>query len=237
MLKQLRRVSSIGIKNTMQGARVFGAALGVRPFVEKFVRDMVACWVTKVKNLSVITKTYPQAAYAVFTHGLSSKWSFLMRTIPDIGDKLQQLEDAIRLYFPPAIAGRQALSDAEQKQIALPARLGIPTTIAAAQFRSSLRISDLLASLIIEQSPQYPEHTFAAQKAIKVTVRTDNRVCRQEEVETQRPQLPKPQQFGMDQASEKGASSWLTALPIHEFGFCIHKQAFRNAFCQVRMPA
>ena len=114
-----------GIKVTTQGARILGAALGVRPFVEKFVRDRVACWVTEVKNLSVIAKTHPQAAYAVFTHGLSSKWSFLMRTIPDIGTELQPLEDAIRHYFLPAITGRQALSDAERELIALPARLGV----------------------------------------------------------------------------------------------------------------
>ena len=61
------------------------------------------------------------------------------------------------------------------------ARLGglgipIPTRIAATQFRSSLRILDPLASLIIEQSPHYLEHTIAAQKAAKATVRTNNQV-------------------------------------------------------------
>ena len=30
-------------------------------------------------------------------------------------------------------------------------------------------------------------------------------------------------------ASEKGASSWLTALPIDEHGFALHKGAFRDA--------
>jgi hypothetical protein len=33
----------------------------------------------------------------------------------------------------------------------------------------------------------------------------------------------------MDQASEKGASSWLSTLPIMEHGFHLHKQAFRDA--------
>ena len=33
----------------------------------------------------------------------------------------------------------------------------------------------------------------------------------------------------MDLASEKGASSWLTSLPIEEYGFCLHKGAFRDA--------
>ena len=30
-------------------------------------------------------------------------------------------------------------------------------------------------------------------------------------------------------AQEKGASSWLSALPIEEFGFALHKGAFRDA--------
>lgn len=33
----------------------------------------------------------------------------------------------------------------------------------------------------------------------------------------------------MDLAQEKGASSWLTAFPIREFSFCLHKSAFSDA--------
>ena len=33
----------------------------------------------------------------------------------------------------------------------------------------------------------------------------------------------------MDLAQEKGASSWLTSLPIEEFGFALHKGAFHDA--------
>ena len=33
----------------------------------------------------------------------------------------------------------------------------------------------------------------------------------------------------MDLASEKGASSWLTSLPIDEYGFALHKGAFHDA--------
>ncbi len=32
-------------------------------------------------------------------------------------------------------------------------------------------------------------------------------------------------------AQEKGASSWLTAFPVSEFGFNLHKCAFRDALC------
>ena len=33
----------------------------------------------------------------------------------------------------------------------------------------------------------------------------------------------------MDLAQERGASSWLTSLPIEEFGFALHKGAFQDA--------
>ena len=32
-------------------------------------------------------------------------------------------------------------------------------------------------------------------------------------------------------AQEKGASSWLIALPIKKFGFALHKSEFRDAIC------
>ena len=35
----------------------------------------------------------------------------------------------------------------------------------------------------------------------------------------------------MEIAKEKGASSWLTTLPIEEHGFALHKGAFRDAIC------
>ena len=32
-------------------------------------------------------------------------------------------------------------------------------------------------------------------------------------------------------AREKGASSWLSTLPIQKLGYTINKQEFRDAFC------
>ncbi len=41
--------------------------------------------------------------------------------------------------------------------------------------------------------------------------------------------LPHTLKRAMKLAQEKGASSWLTALPIEEFGFTLHKRAFQDA--------
>ena len=35
--------------------------------------------------------------------------------------------------------------------------------------------------------------------------------------------------YSVDLAQEKGASTWLTSLPLEEFGFSLHKGAFRDA--------
>lgn len=62
-----------------------------------------------------VSITQPHAAYAAFTHGLelTSKWTYLARTIPDIEDLLQPLECVIRQRFLPSLTGRTAFSDAD----------------------------------------------------------------------------------------------------------------------------
>ncbi len=41
--------------------------------------------------------------------------------------------------------------------------------------------------------------------------------------------LNDPLKHAMNLAQEKGASTWLTSLPINEHGFTLHKAAFRDA--------
>ena len=43
--------------------------------------------------------------------------------------------------------------------------------------------------------------------------------------------LPTNLQRALKVSSEKGASSWLSTLPIAEHGFALHKGAFRDALC------
>jgi len=43
--------------------------------------------------------------------------------------------------------------------------------------------------------------------------------------------LPAAQRRSLMLASEKGASSWVTAIPLERYGFALHKSAFRDALC------
>ncbi len=67
---------------------------GTNSFVESYVKRKVSGWVHEVERLSFIAVTQPHAANAVFTHGQTSKWTYLARTIPDIGDLLKPVENA-----------------------------------------------------------------------------------------------------------------------------------------------
>ena len=89
-------------------------------------------------------KSQPHAAYTALTKGLGSRWNFLLRTVPDIADLLQPLEDAIRQSFIPALIGRQ-LNDEERRIFALPCRMGgmgisNPVTRAPIEFEMSEQI-------------------------------------------------------------------------------------------------
>ena len=90
----------------------------------KYVRNKVETWTNEIKRLAQVATSQPHAAFAAFTHGLSSRWSYLTRTIPDIQDLLLPLEKEIHQTFIPAITGMPPCSELERDLLSLPARLG-----------------------------------------------------------------------------------------------------------------
>ena len=145
-----RLLGNSGVNVTSSGQKHLGAALGctefVRKFVEKKVSDEITC-------LSTITKKEPQAAYSAFIHGVSHRWNYVLRTVPNVSELLSPLEDAIRHDLIPAITGKSTISDAEQDVLALPCRLrgmGLANLakLCAFQYESSEKITAPLINFI-----------------------------------------------------------------------------------------
>ena len=109
---------------TTDGKSHLGAALGTEAFVYEFVNGKVQQWVEEVKHLSLIAQTQPHAAYSAFSHGLSSKWAYLCRIVPNIEELIQPLEDAICHHFIPALTGKSPPNDMERNLFSLLCRLG-----------------------------------------------------------------------------------------------------------------
>ena len=121
--KSQRVFDGTGVNITSFGKKHLGAVLGSVSSKQQFVTQKVEDWVNHLKTLSLFAKTDPHAAYAAFTYGFIQKWKYVQRTIPDIGDLFQPIEDCIRNEFIPALVGR-AVSDTERLLFSLPTKLG-----------------------------------------------------------------------------------------------------------------
>ena len=219
---------------TSQGRPHLGAALGSQEFIDQFVTDKVQKWNEELLLLAEVAKTQPHAAYAAFIHGYVHKFSYLCRTTPNIDLLLQPLEDCIRSRLIPALTGRAPPSDTVRELLALPVRLGglgiiNPTTLSSSEHLASINISAPLRNLILKQNHEYSFECYEAQINAKREAHKLNRDNARTSASLLRAAIPKSLQRAMDLAQEKGASSWLTSLPLEEFGLTLHKGAFRDA--------
>ena len=226
-----------GITVSSEGKRYLGGAMGTASFLRQFVERKVNGWVQEIERLSTFARTQPHAAYAAYTHGLSSKWNYLLRVTDwetlSSSDLLQPLETAIQSHFIPALTGQSPPGNLVRELLALPARLGglgliNPVAVAQDQHASSQLISAPLVERVLRQEHQLADCQIA-QRDIKAKVCLDKHVKLKEDARKLQSQLPASLQRSMELSREKGASTWLTALPIDEHGFALHKSAFRDA--------
>ena len=87
-----------------------------------------------------------------------------MRTIPDISDQLNQLDELITSEFIPVITGGIRCSDIERKLLSLLSQLGglgIPifTEISNQEYEYSLMLSKDLSTRIMKQEIQLSSET------------------------------------------------------------------------------
>ena len=93
-----------------------------------------------------------------------------------------------------------------------------------------MEITAPLVGLIVQQYPQYSAVAQARQEA-KAAVRRRNLANNTKEADALILKLTKVKQMAMEQASERGASSWLTTIPMLRYGYNLNKQAFRDILC------
>ena len=104
-----------------------------------------------------------------------------------------------------------------------------PTETSAMEYSSSLRVAAPLIHLILAQDPRYPFEALEEQIMAKTEIRREKSEQQSEAAKLLKSTLSRSLQRAVDLAQEKGASSWLTVLPLMDMGFCLHKSAFRGA--------
>ena len=148
--------SETAINITTEGRKHLGAALGSRDFLEEYVGEKVEEWVAQVARLAKFATTQPQSSYAAFVFGLRHRWTYFLRTLPDIAPFLEPLEHAIADLLVPAIT-EHVTTQEERDLLELPIRLGglglvNPVRIASQEYEASVKITGPLVRQIVEQA-------------------------------------------------------------------------------------
>ena len=219
-----------GVIITKDGMRHLGAAIGTEEFKKKYMGDKVNEWVKEVEGLAIIAKTEPHAAYSAYTHGLQHRWSFVMRTIPDISTLLRPLENSIRNVLLPVLLRSRALGDNERALLVLPPRLGgmgitSPEKLADIEHQNSISLTASLTEKIIAQD----SHNEADQLVVieqRKRISENRQKAQKDMLESLKNALPEDMVRKIDTAQETGASNWLASLPIRAKGFALNKQEF-----------
>ena len=221
------------IKITSRGRPYLGSPLGSLDFINEFITSKISLWTTAINNLSEVAKSSPHAAYAAYTHGLSSIWSFVCRTTPSICDLLQPSDDIIQNQLIPTLIGRPTPSNSQCSLFSLPTRMGglnitLPSSLKN-EHRWSIDLTTPLTSSIRDcTDTSYDTIQFAQEKA-KKKIYLEREALLKSRYEQINPDFPDDLRFAVKLAQEKGASSWLNVLPIQEHGFSLHKSDFRDA--------
>ena len=82
----------LSIQITTEGQRYLGASVGSSTFKEAYV-----------ENLCNIAESQPQAAYSAFIFGFVHKFTYYLRTIPDIAQLLLPIEQFIASKLIPSL--------------------------------------------------------------------------------------------------------------------------------------
>ena len=168
---------------------------------------------------------YPQAVHSSLTNGWMSHWTCLSRTCPNIGPFLHPLEDILCSKLLPSLTSQAAPNDTFRDFFTLPfchGCLGLPNPVL---------LSTHQYQLVVSQCTQIPYDTLASQVHIRASIHSLNRQFSKEQSHSIRSCLSPQLQWLFDIPNEKNVSSWLTALPISDHGFNLHKRAFWVALC------
>ena len=189
-------------------------------------------WVNEVTALAEFATSQPQASYTAFTFGIRHRWTYFMRTLPDIEELLEPLEHAISDVLIPSLTEHNC-SPTERELLALPVRVGglgltNPSASArAAEYLASVKVSSPIVSKIIAQSHETPDDADVRGLTYSVRREKDDEI--KEKLEQLKTSLPRRTRRAVDLACEKGDSSWLTAIPLKDMNFDLSKRKFRDA--------
>ena len=175
--------------------------------------EKVTNWVSEITKLAEFALSQPQSCYAAYIFGLKHRWTYFLRTLPDIQDLLEPLGNVLSKVLIPAITEHRC-SWQDRDILALPVR---PRLEANFEQSSSLEVTTPLVQRIVAQSHQMPDDFLV--KPLQQAVRSERVKALQDRAGHIREVAPQKVQRTLDLAVEKESSVWLTVFHLREMGF------------------
>ena len=146
---------------------------------------------------------------------------------------MKKLESLVKDKLIPAITGKKIISEEMRLVFSLPARLGglgfqNPGMEADFEFYYSMRATSQLKDAIKTQRQEF-QNDEERQKDILAQIKQAKTERANEILREVKDKCSATLFKLIELSSEKGASSWLTSLPLKDYGFRLNKQEFTDA--------
>ena len=229
--------SGTGVQITTKGVRYLGSAVGEKAFGSSFLEQNVTEWLDELKVLANFAETEPHAAFTALTHGLRSKYTYLLRTLPDTANAFARIDKFLEEELLPRLSYRKKFTAEDLRLLRLPASLGgigLLSLADAAPFE--LEVSkDMTRAQVTEIVQQNLPHQRASVEQVHVSAVRARNMARQKRRKAEKAQLRHLMENSgwksrqLELLSAKGTSAWLTTLPLKTHGFWLSKRDFRDA--------
>ena len=234
--ERAKQIFGDSVNITTEGKRHLGAVVGSEEYKKEYCEEKVNNWVKELTILCEIAETQPQSAYAAFTQGYRSKFTYFLRTIENFEKYVKPVETVLAEKFIPALLGTDTPFNITREVLALnPSEggLGIINLAKEAeeQFQASTHITQPHVQSILHQENIMRSTDLEGKtpQELKGEMRRKHLQKKKERMEELDKEIPVELKSHIQQARDKGASSWLNALPIKEQHLTLIKDEFRDA--------
>jgi hypothetical protein len=222
-----------GVNITIEGRKYLGSPIGTEAYMDSFVTELINEWTQELLDLTKICSYEPQVCYAAYVFGLSKRWLYIMRTTPRVANLFEGLESCISEKFLPTLF-RQFPHNLREI-VSLPARFGgmsifNPTKVADDEHKYSKAATTPLVDLIMKQKLSFDSINIHEEVKSKKTAIAADKLGNSKHLQETLMNDHHLSDIILHQ-SQKGASLWLTTLPVANFGFVMNAQEFQDALC------
>ena len=221
------------INITDKGHRYLGSYIGTDSGAQEFILDQVNTWKNDITAIADIATKEPQLAYSAFVYGTVKRWNYVARTTPNISNELKLLEVYVTDTLIPNLVGKSFLSETTREIFSLPAKMGglgliNISEMSNIEYENSIKMTMQLTDAVYNQHRTLDIDREKLHDC-RIEVVKNKLALNEKKLEELKAKLSTQEFRHIELASEKGASCWLTSLPLSRLGFTLNKQEFHDA--------